>query len=46
VREKDFAAATVTATMLARDFPGNRDLRTFLDTHAPTVHAASDSQVP
>lgn len=31
VREKDLAAALVTATMLARDFPGNQDLKEFLE---------------
>lgn len=32
-REKKFADAAVTARALALDFPGNRDLATFLDAH-------------
>lgn len=33
-REKKFVEAVETARGLARDFPGNRDLATFLETHA------------
>jgi hypothetical protein len=33
VREKDIANAVVTATALARDFPANKELAKFLQTH-------------
>jgi hypothetical protein len=33
IREHDFAAATVTARILAKDFPANRELAKFLETH-------------
>jgi hypothetical protein len=36
VRERDLAAAVVTARMLARDFPDNPELATFIDTHDPS----------
>lgn len=39
VREKDTAAARVTAETLANDFPDNPELRKFLDEHAvPALH--------
>ena len=34
VRERDIAGARATALTLSDDFPGNLDLRTFLDAHA------------
>jgi hypothetical protein len=37
VRERDIAGARATALILASDFPGNPDLRKFLDAHADDV---------
>lgn len=39
VREKNFAEAVVTAQGLARDFPANRDLMKFLETHSGAIGA-------
>lgn len=36
IRERDVPGAIATATVLARDFPDNRELRKFLTTHDPT----------
>jgi hypothetical protein len=35
VREKNLSGAVVSARQLARDFPENRELRKFLETHEP-----------
>ena len=37
VREHEVPAAIATARVLARDFPENRELRTFLTTHDPVM---------
>ncbi len=36
VRERNFPAAVVTARLLARDFPDNPELNTFIDAHGRT----------
>ena len=47
VREKEVAAAVVTARTLARDFPENRELRKFLTIHDPAaVVIAPDLSAP
>ena len=37
VREKEFAAALMTARELIANFPDNEELRKFIETHDPTV---------
>ena len=37
VREREIPGAVATARMLARDFPKNRELNTFLSAHDPTA---------
>jgi hypothetical protein len=38
MRERHVAAAVVIARDLAHDFPENRELAKFLETHDPLVH--------
>ena len=44
VREREIPAAVTTARMIARDFPDNRELRSFLAMHDPTARALPNSQ--
>jgi hypothetical protein len=37
VRERDLEQAIVTARALARDFPANQELNTFIQAHDPIL---------